>query len=80
VEATQHQPDMRYGRPWRDKRGWRDERQRRRQMGGEGVSIGDATTSQARGMGGYGAKRGDGGMRGRNASRLEATASVEVMQ
>ncbi len=47
-------------------------------MGGGGVRRGNATTSQTRGTGGHGAMRGDGGMRGRDAGRLEAAAFVEA--
>ncbi len=42
------------------------------------MSRGDATTSRTRGTGGYGTTRGDGGMRGRDARRSEAAASVEA--
>jgi hypothetical protein len=48
-------------------------------MGGGSVSRGNATTSQTRGMGGHGATRGNGGMRGGDAGRSEVVvASVEV--
>jgi hypothetical protein len=47
-------------------------------MGGRGVSRGDATTSRTRVMGGHGATRGDGGMRGGDAGRSEAAAFVEA--
>jgi hypothetical protein len=45
-----NQPDKRYGRQWRDERQHRDERWRCWQIGGAGMSRGNATTSQTRGM------------------------------
>jgi hypothetical protein len=73
-----NQPDKRYGRPWHDERRWRNEMQRRRHMGGVGMSRGDATTSRTRVIGGHGAARGDGRMRGGDAGRSEAAAFVEA--
>jgi hypothetical protein len=43
-------------------------------MGGSGVSRGNVTTSQSRVTGGHGAMRGNDGMRGGDAGRLEAAA------
>ncbi len=44
------------------------------------MSRGDATTSRTRGTGGHGARRGNGGMRGRDTGRSKAVAFVEAMQ
>ncbi len=63
----------------------KDEQQRQRDIQPEERTKrmsggGDTTTSQARGTGGHGVTRGNGAMRGGDAGRWEAAASVEIMQ
>jgi hypothetical protein len=67
----------------RDKRQWRDKRQRPRRMGGSGMKIGDKTTGRTRGTRGTRgdcATRGHGLTKGAGAGRWEAAARPEERQ
>jgi hypothetical protein len=55
-----NQPTKRHGRPWRDKRNWRNEWRGHRQIGGISMRRGNATDTQIRQLRGNGTERGYG--------------------